>query len=138
MAKFLRLKTPSRCSKKMYEKKVTFSDAIECKLCDDHFDRNDSLQRTSFHIIKRDLTKTEVDNASMIVDLGCPNSLLGKADVGRFVKSLSHFQEANMRVAKVDESFKFGPRGPYRCIEKMKIPLGYCSDCERKNTYVAW
>ena len=125
MAKLLRLQNPSRCTKKMSDKKVKFCgmcDGFKCKLCDDHFDGK--KQTTSFHQIKSDLTKYDKDKATMIVDLGCPNSVLGVADVDRFRKSLSHFQQENLEIVDVDENFKFGPSGPYRCSEKIKIPIG--------------
>ena len=60
----------------------------------------------------------------MIVDLGCPNSVLGVQDVEEFIKCLSQFQQEHMKFMHVDEKFKFGPSGPYKCSRKMKIPIG--------------
>ena len=128
MAKRLRLQTPSMCSKKMDVKNVTFcsvSENFECKLCDEHFEEKHPHRNTTFHQIKHDLTSYETDDATMVVDLGCPNSVLGKSDVQRFIKSLSHLQQENLQFVSAEDKFKFGPSGPYRCDRKMKIPIGW-------------
>ena len=91
----------------MFDKKVKFCsmcNGYKCKLCDDHFDGK--KESTFFHQIKSDLTKYDTQSATMIVDLGCPNSVLGVADVERFIKCLSHFQQENLEIVSVDENFK--------------------------------
>ena len=83
----------------MSDKKVKFCtmcDGFTCKLCDKHFDGK--KETTSFHQINNDLTKCETDSATMVVDLGCPNSVIGVADVNRFMKCLSHFQQDNLEM----------------------------------------
>ena len=97
---------------------------FKCKFCDRTFDKKRPLKTTAFHQIKKDLTTFDGDKAKMIVDLGCPNSVLGVCDVETFRKCLSHFQQENMEMLDVDEKFKFGPSGPYKCSKKMRIPIG--------------
>ena len=46
----------------------------------------------------------------MVVDLGCPNSLLDVCDVETFEKCLSHVQKENIEMVDVDEKFMLGPR----------------------------
>ena len=46
----------------------------------------------------------------MVVDLGCPKSVLGVSDVETFEKCLSHVQQENIEMVDVDEQFMFGPR----------------------------
>ena len=109
----------------MFDKKVKFCskcDRFKCKFCDDQFDGK--KETTSFHQIKSDLTKYDTDSATMIVDLGCPNSVIGIKDVERFIKCLSQFQQESLEMVTVDENFKFGPSGPYKCSEKIRIPIG--------------
>ena len=59
----------------------------------------------------------------MIAIIGCPNSVIGEADVERFIKNLSQYQQDNLEMINVDEKFKFGPSGPYPCSKKMEIPI---------------
>ena len=62
-------------------------------------------------------------DTEMIADIGCPNTVIGEADVKRFVQNLSQFQQDNLEVIDADEKFKFGPSGPYKSIEKLRIPI---------------
>ena len=59
----------------------------------------------------------------MIADLGCPNSVIGVKDVDMFIKNLSEYQKAKLESMKVEESFRFGPSGPYKCVEKLEFPI---------------
>ena len=77
----------------MSDKAVRFCTKCEgqkCKLCDKNFH---IYTTTSFHLLKEDITKCDTGSAKIIVDLGCPNSVIGVNDVDRFMKSLSHFQQ---------------------------------------------
>ena len=56
-------------------------------MCDQTFDSRKSLGTTSFHQMKKDLTAFNTNKATMIVDLGCPNSVLGICDVNKFTKT---------------------------------------------------
>ena len=121
-----------RCSGKVTDKTVRFCVMCtrglackKCKLCDKMFDEKKPLRTTAFHQVKNVLMTTGVrDKARMIVDLGCPNSVIGVSDVEKFRKSLSHYQQENTELLSVDENFKFGPSGPYHCSKKMRIPIG--------------
>ena len=99
----------------MADKSVKFCnecDGNNCKECDEKFHGKEPLQTTTFHQINLDLTKSDADSARMIVDLGCPNSVIGDGDVKKFIKSLSHYQQENLELIEADDKFKFGPSGP--------------------------
>ena len=120
--------TSVRCVEKKADRNVRYCKMCEkkfkCKLCDETFDDRKPLETTAYHQIKKDLTTFKRNKATMIVDLGCPNSVIGACDVDIFKKSLSHFQQENLELLDVDENFKFGPSGPYKCYRKLRIPLG--------------
>ena len=120
--------TYSYMEEKMTDKNVKFCkmcvQGIKCKSCDKTFDRKKPLQTTSFHQIKNDLTTFVAENfTEMITDIGCPNSVIGVADVDRFKRNLSKFQKENIEVRQVDENFMFGPSGPFNCSEKLRFPI---------------
>ena len=101
------------CSNCLYSNK--------CEQCDKTFKRRGS---TSFHQIKEDFTSFFTEKSSeMIADIGCPNSVMSADDVNSFIRNLSHFQQENLESVSVDENFKFGPSGPYKCKEKLRIPI---------------
>ena len=81
-----------------WRRKKFCDDGFKCRMCDKTFDSKKSLGTTSFHQIKKDLTVCNANKATMIVDLGCPNSVLGISDVNKFKKSLSHFQQKNLEI----------------------------------------
>ena len=89
-----------------------------CKICDKVFDKQKPRETTSFHQIKKDLTVFHSDKTHMIVDLGCPNSVIGARDVNGFKKCLSDFQQENIEMIAVDDKFKFGPSGPYKSTKR--------------------
>ena len=82
----------------------------KCKFCDKTFDRKTPHETTTFQKIRKDLTTCDKDKAKMVVDLGCPNSVLGVGDVETFVNCLSRVQPENIEMVDVDEQFMFGPR----------------------------
>ena len=59
----------------------------------------------------------------MIADIGCPNTVISVNDVKIFTSNLSKFQQEQLQVIKVAESFKFGPSGPYKCSQKLRFPI---------------
>lgn len=82
------------------------------------------VESVTFHQIKTDITCYVSENSrEMIADIGCPNSVIGIKDVSNFKRGLSKFQLENLEVVDVDEKFKFGPSGPYRCSKKMRFPI---------------
>ena len=98
-----------------------------CKLCDSR--RKSPLPTNSFHQIKQDITVHVAENSTkMIADLGCPNSVISEDDVKTFIGNLSTFQREQLTTKKVDEHFKFGPSGPYKCKEKLNFPVKNGSD----------
>ena len=123
-----------RCSGKVTDKIVRFCkmcnrgvECVECKFCDKYFNDKTHMGTTSFHQIGNDLTRSKKDKAKMICDLGCPNSVIGAADVDLFRRSLSEYQQGSIELVSVDENFKFGPSGPYHCSQKLRIPIGWKS-----------
>ena len=122
----------SRMDNKKTDKRVKFCTECSlikrCKVCDKTFDRKDPLHSTSFHQLKPDLTNfVEGTSKGMIVDLGCPNSVISRRDVKHFITNLSKVQQDNLNIVQVDEKFKFGPSGPFQCIEKLQFPINYGS-----------
>ena len=94
-------------------------DDTPCGKCD-----RSSNKRTAFHQIQTDITGFYTENNSlMIVDLGCPNTVIGKRDENKFIQSLSKYQQQNLKRVKTNEKFKFGPSGPYLCEHKLKFPV---------------
>ena len=120
-------RTPGRCLVKKTDRKVRFCDMcteFKCKFCDKNFDPKKPHETTTFHQIEKDLTRVDTKKAKMIVDLGCPNSVLGTCDVETFINCLSHYQQKHLEMIDVDENYKFGPSGPYKCTRKMRFPIG--------------
>ena len=96
---------------------------IECKSCDKTFDKEKRFQTTTVHQISKDITVYQTDSTQMICDLGCPNTVIGIGDMDRFVSNLSEFQKERLEIIQVDEKFKFGPSGPFKCSEKLRFPI---------------
>ena len=100
-----------------------------CKRCDKMFTNGKILPTTSFYQVEQDITVFQSGGSkNMIVDLGCPNSVLSSRDENIFIQNLSKVQQKNLQYRKVDEKFKFGPSGPYKCSRKMKFPIGNVSN----------
>ena len=96
-------------------------------MCD--HSRKSPLPTNSFHQIKHDISVHVAENSTkMIADLGCPNSVISEDDVKTFIGNLSKFQREQLTTKKVDEHFKFGPSGPYKCKEKLNFPVKNGSD----------
>ena len=96
----------------------------ECNYCGKTLQVKKEIESTSFHQFKVDITCFVSDSSTdMIVDIGCPNSVIGAKDEQVFKKSLSQFQQDNLRTQKVDSKFKFGPSGPYRCERTLLFPV---------------
>ena len=101
-----------------------------CKVCDKTFENKVKLHTTSFHQMKTDISVYSVDKSTeMIIDIGCPRSVIGIKDVDKFIRNLSRDQQDNLEIQEVDENFKFGPSGPYRCTNKISF-----SNCNHLQT----
>ena len=113
--------------RKVTDQKVKFCVHIngdKCNVCAHRTKRKYPLPINSFHQIKQDITVFIAENETeMIVDIGCPNSVISVDDVRNFKSNLTKFQKENLQIRKVVESFKFGPSGPYKCSEKLRIPI---------------
>ena len=99
------------------------SDQNQCVECDETFRRKKTFRTTTVHDITTDITAFITEHSKMIVDLGCPNSVIGVKDVKMFTKNLSKYQQAKLESMKVEESFRFGPSGPYKCVERLEFPI---------------
>ena len=64
-------------------------------------------------------------NQVMIIDIGCPRSLLGMKEYKRLLKSLSPSQLERLREYKASEKFRFGPSRTYDSWLKVEIPLDF-------------
>ena len=65
-----------------------------CKKCENAFRSKSSQANTSYHQIEKDLTCFSSRNSTtMIVDLGCPNSVISEKDKDFFIQNLSKFQQ---------------------------------------------
>ena len=53
----------------------------------------------------------------------CAKYVIGKKDENRFIQNLSKYQQKNLEMKYVDENFKFGPSGPYKCDKKLRFPI---------------
>ena len=93
-----------------------------CASCDNTFKSENKLNTT---FIQMNDTTSYVSGKSgdMIADLGCPNTVLGRKDVKNFVDNLSEELRESVEVIKADENFRFGPSGPFKCTEKLRLKL---------------
>ena len=122
-----KIKMTSKCSRKT-DLRVKFCEecvpGFKCKVCDKTFETNGKFQTTSYHQLEKDFTNFLVKkHVDMIADIGCPNTVIGNEDMKRFIENLSSYQQDNLEIHEVDENFKFGPSGPYRCFKRLKFPL---------------
>ena len=78
-------------------------DGTQCGKCDNS---SNSRTRTAFHQIQTDITGFYTDKSSMmIVDLGCPNTVIGQKDEEKFIMSLSKYQREHLKRVKTSEKF---------------------------------
>jgi hypothetical protein len=63
------------------------------------------------------------ENQIMVVDIGCPRSLLGRKEYERFLKSLSESSRRNIREYKASEKFRFGPSRTYESRSRIEITM---------------
>lgn len=95
-----------------------------CDECDKTFAKKRRLESTAYHQVKKDITVYLTKKSKqMIVDLGCPTSVLGKEDLDIFIANLTEWQKNNLEMVEVDEKFRFGPSGPYGCSERIRFPI---------------
>ena len=59
----------------------------------------------------------------MIVDIGCPRSLMGKKEYRKLLKSLSSSDRARIKEYKASEKFRFGPSRAYDSLLRVEMPL---------------
>ena len=64
-----------------------------------------------------------VQNQLMIVDIGCPRSLMGNKEYKKLLSSLSSSELRNIKEFKANEKFRFGPSRSYNSLLKIEIPL---------------
>ena len=101
----------------------------ECELCRKMLEKKMKMQSTTVHHLKNDIVNYKVETSNdMIVDLGCPNTVIGAKDVDNFVRKLSKAQQENIEVIPADDKFKFGPSGPFSCSKKLRFPIRVNSD----------
>ena len=101
----------------------------KCEMCRKTLERKGKMHSTTVHHLKNDIVEYQVETANdMIVDLGCPNSVIGAKDVDNFVRKLSKAQKENIEEIPADDKFKFGPSGPFYCSKKLRFPIRVNSD----------
>ena len=64
-----------------------------------------------------------VQNQLMIVDIGCPRSLMGNKEYKKLLSSLSSSELRNIKEFKANEKFRFGPSRSYKSLLKIEIPF---------------
>ena len=121
----------SKCSEET-DSRVKFCtecmSGIRCEQCDKTFAKNVKFQSTSFYQLKEDFTTFVVQSpADMIADIGAPNTVIGIKDKDRFIENLSTYQQEHLEIRDVDENYKFGPSGPYRCFKRLRFPISTSS-----------
>ena len=129
----MKTKMASKCLKQT-DSRVKFCTkcvpGFRCKVCDKTFEKDGKLHSTSYHQFDADLTSDSYvvqNHTDMIADIGCPNTVIGFEDEKNFIENLSKYQQDNLEVHEVDENFKVGPSGPYRCSRKLKFPISTSS-----------
>ena len=93
-----------------------------CDKCDDTFVKKNNLT-TTFYQMKDTTSFVSGKSGDMIADLGCPNTVIGRKDVKNFIDNLSEELRDTIEVIKADENFKFGPSGPFKCTEKLRLKI---------------
>ena len=75
-----------------------------CKLFDKTFEGKSYLPSTSFHQMNDISTYVSAWSNEMIVDLDCPNSVIGRKDEKNFYRNLSKYQRENLLVVSAEET----------------------------------
>ena len=99
------------------------TDCNICEECDERFRRKEMFKTTAVHVIKKDITGFSTKKNGIIVDSGCPNSVMGSKDANEFMESMTEFQKEKLENLKDEENFNVGPSGPYGCTEKLRFPI---------------
>ena len=94
-----------------------------CRSCEKLFSSKAPFKSTSFIQVKEDFTSFLVVKKNMIADIGCPNTVIGEKDAENFQSCLTKFQRENLEYITVDDNFKFGLSGPYKCKTKLRFPI---------------
>ena len=106
----------------------------KCERCEKCFqmtkESEETSPRSTCYQLETDITSLFSENSTdMIVDIGSPLTLVGLKDEEVFKKSLSQFQQLNLKTQRVDAKFNFGPSGPYRCERRLLFPISdECKD----------
>ena len=74
-------------------------------------------------ISNEDIEKITNPNQFMIVDIGCPRSLMGINEFNIFKESQVIKEQGNMKVNQCFEKFKFGPSKPYVSNFRVEVDL---------------
>ena len=81
----------------------------KCDMCDEQFLVKRETETTCFQLDMDITCLYSKSSTEMIADTGSPMSLVGVKDEIVFKKSLSQFQQENLRTQNVDVRFNFGP-----------------------------
>ena len=99
---FLSKRMDEKCSGsfEMTDKRVQFClncDSSKCNVCDKTFDKKKTRKTSTFHQIKSKFTTfVTQNNSEIIVDIGCPNTVISIKDETNFKNNLNKFQQENL------------------------------------------
>ena len=72
----------------------------------------------------------------MIVDIGCPRSLMGRKEYEKFRDSLSSSELKSIKESKASEKFRFGPSRTYDSCLRIEMPMNIKGEKIRANFFV--
>ena len=101
-------------------KSVSFN--VRVKNCD--IDREIFIVKNYVEVFVNDEEFSDNErNKLMIVDIGCPRSLMGKKEYRKMLNSLSSSELARIREFKTCEKFRFGPSRVYESWLRVEMPM---------------
>ena len=59
----------------------------------------------------------------MILDIGCPRSLMGRIEYKRFIESEAIARKGDVKHFKANEKFRFGPSQLFECNERIEVTM---------------
>jgi hypothetical protein len=72
--------------------------------------------------VEENETNEIVNIKRMIIDTGCPNSIVGNKWLNEYLKKMK-IKKSDLKSKKCQEKFKFGPSSEYKATEKIEIPI---------------
>ena len=109
--------------KKMKKKAVTFDVRVNYFTAADGIKHVDQKYMEIFVSDEEFSAYERKRSQLMIIDIGCPRSLMGFKEYERYKDSLSSYELERIKETKVSEKFRFGPSRIYDSRFKIEMPM---------------